>query len=427
MYSDLGYLFFLTETDEKQYLKAIDVASKLLPTGQVNLLKLSLSLKSLTPLVQAHLQIAKELLEQSESCTEEAFVQIGDEIICDLSLLGKTIHKRKHEIIDVELFSFDHIYPGSNNNSLTVVLYGQLGKKLFNDYHKKLVDQAEKGLVKYVVRNYVKTQSKKKVRLSGYGVEMHLKSTEYKSQDDSPRQADSHSRQSDESQLMENEVEGMNFAVLKERLPHLTHSLDRLRLDLLEKHDEIEPLKPWEFQELGMQAADRLAQIQGEEALSILQFTSQNFPSQAKTLLNIAVAEDFKEEMKHNTEVFARSLNLQPPDAALFLNGLFFDADTLDIFSLLESLRSESRVLEGLHKIGLSGKQSEPLLALDLSASSAKEFAIDIRDSAITWINDIENDAQYKRWPSSVLDLLRPTFPGMMRNVRKNMLNLVSI
>lgn len=65
------------------------------------------------------------------------------------------------------------------------------------------------------------------------------------------------------------------------------------------------------------------------------------------------------------------------------------------------------------------------LLALDLSSTGGKDFAIDIRDSSIIWINDLEKDAQYRRWPPSVMDLLRPTFPGMLRNVRKNLFNLV--
>jgi UDP-glucose:glycoprotein glucosyltransferase len=138
------------------------------------------------------------------------------------------------------------------------------------------------------------------------------------------------------------------------------------------------------------------------------------------------VSDDFKQEMKHNIAVLGRNLNLQPPDAALFVNGLFYDADTLDMATLLETLRSESRVLDGLHKIGMQGQTVNPLLALELSAS-AKEFAIDIRDSSILWINDLETDVQYKRWPSSLMDLLRPTFPGMMRNLRKNLYNLVLI
>lgn len=72
----------------------------------------------------------------------------------------------------------------------------------------------------------------------------------------------------------------------------------------------------------------------------------------------------------------------------------------------------------------IEGSIASELLALDLAVKSS-EFAIDIRDSAITWINDLEKDSQYRRWPASLMDLLRPTFPGMLRNVRKNLFNLV--
>jgi UDP-glucose:glycoprotein glucosyltransferase len=70
------------------------------------------------------------------------------------------------------------------------------------------------------------------------------------------------------------------------------------------------------------------------------------------------------------------------------------------------------------------------LLALDFSgsgSSSSPEYAIDIRDSAVMWVNDIENDKQYRRWSDSLLELLRPTFPGMLRSVRRNLYNLVSV
>lgn len=142
----------------------------------------------------------------------------------------------------------------------------------------------------------------------------------------------------------------MHF-VHRERHPSLAHSLDRLRSSLLEKTDEIAPLKAWEFQDLGLQAAERVAQIQGEEALQILQFTAQNFPTQAKSLLHVRVSDDFKKEMKHNTDVLGKELNFQPPDAALYVNGLYFDAETLDLNNLVETLRGELRVLSGLHKL----------------------------------------------------------------------------
>lgn len=147
---------------------------------------------------------------------------------------------------------------------------------------------------------------------------------------------------------------------------------------------------------------------------------------QAKTLLSVRVDQSFKDEMKHNIEVLGRNLNLQPPDGALFINGLFFDADTLDTESLLDTLRNEQRSMAALHNFGIQSSISKPLLALDLGAAN-KEFALDIRDSSILWVNDIEQDAVYKRWPSSVFELLRPTFPGMLRSVRKNLFNLVLI
>lgn len=234
----------------------------------------------------------------------------------------------------------------------------------------------------------------------------------------------------------------------RELHPELSAKLDRLKGYLTEKSDEITLLKAWEFQELGLQAAQRVAEIQGDEALQILQFTAQNFPTQAKSLLHQEVSDDFKREMKHNIDILGKFLNVQPPDAALFINGLYFDAESLDVNSLVETLRSELRVLEGLYKLSeytfgindsfdlemnsnflwktdIEGSIASELLALDLSTSSAKDFAIDVRDSAITWINDLEKDSQYRRWPSSVMDLLRPTFPGMLRNLRKNLFNLV--
>lgn len=88
---------------------------------------------------------------------------------------------------------------------------------------------------------------------------------------------------------------------------------------------------------------------------------------------------------------------------------------------------------------GVKQHQMAALLALDfvspstpssIGASSSvgsTEYALDIRDSAVMWVNDIENDKQYRRWSESLMELLRPTFPGMLRSVRKNIYNLVRI
>lgn len=78
------------------------------------------------------------------------------------------------------------------------------------------------------------------------------------------------------------------------------------------------------------------------------------------------------------------------------------------------------------------------LLSLDLSqngqgqgtssmmmSGASVEFAMDIRDSGILWANDLENDIQYKKWSNNYMELLRPTYPGVLRNIRRNLYNLV--
>lgn len=72
----------------------------------------------------------------------------------------------------------------------------------------------------------------------------------------------------------------------------------------------------------------------------------------------------------------------------------------------------------------MEGEALKTLLGLDTS-EGPQEYGIDIRDSAIMWMNNIETDKAYRKWPSSTGELLRPTYPGMLRSIRKNFHNLV--
>lgn len=203
--------------------------------------------------------------------------------------------------------------------------------------------------------------------------------------------------------------------------------MEKFKQHLQETSNEMAPLKVWQFQELSLQAAERVMSAPKDEALKVFTHIAQNFPLQAKGLVKTVVNSELKKEMRSNQDVFSSTLNLQPQDTALFINGLFHDVDLVDVYGILEVLRQELRTMEGLHSVGMGNKRLAALLALDfVDSSGAEEFAIDIRDSAINWINDIENDGKYSRWSGSLMDLLRPTFPGMMRQVRRNLFNLVS-
>jgi len=49
----------------------------------------------------------------------------------------------------------DHYYPSSRGRDVVVILYAQLGKRPFNDWHSLLIQQAELGRITYILRHYV--------------------------------------------------------------------------------------------------------------------------------------------------------------------------------------------------------------------------------------------------------------------------------
>lgn len=53
------------------------------------------------------------------------------------------------------LIKADHYYPGSRGRDVVVVLYGQLGTRLFNDWHSLLVQEVNAGHITYILRHHV--------------------------------------------------------------------------------------------------------------------------------------------------------------------------------------------------------------------------------------------------------------------------------
>ncbi|KAE8746395.1 hypothetical protein FOCC_FOCC006890 [Frankliniella occidentalis] len=415
-------------TDQQIYEKALAVGSRFISSSQSQLLKLALSLHIYAPKIEMYSQMAKEHGVVDKGCP--CAVLLNGRLICHPSQLEESIANELESTNKVpsESFRVDHHYPGSENRSLVAVLYGEIGTYEFAQFHKVLKTQASEGKLGYILRHYVKERPNRKLRLSGYGVELQMKSTEYKAQDDTEVKGGAEGDGSQEEKEDE-EIEGFNFNVLKSLYPDKIENLDKFRQGLIESSNEMAPLKAWQFQELSLQAAERIMSSSKDEALHVLTHIAQNFPLQARTLVRTVVNPELKKEMKQNQDLFSTSLNLQPQDTAIFVNGMFFDLDVVDVISLLEIIRQEQRLMQGLHTIGVSDKKMNALMSLDLSSGLGgnTEYGIDIRDSAVFWVNDIENDKAYKRWPSPLRDLLRPTFPGMLRSIRRNLFNLVII
>lgn len=61
---------------------------------------------------------------------------------------------------DEEIYSFDHVYPGSENNTITVVLYSEIGTKEFKEFHEyiKKAVASDSGKIKYVSRHFIRVR-----------------------------------------------------------------------------------------------------------------------------------------------------------------------------------------------------------------------------------------------------------------------------
>ncbi|XP_011860081.1 PREDICTED: UDP-glucose:glycoprotein glucosyltransferase isoform X1 [Vollenhovia emeryi] len=410
-------------TQRESYDMILELAERYLSESEMAVFKLGLSLRIYSARVEMFSQMAVNKNVSSYGC--DNVVNIGATFTCSPEDVDKLLEQDTWETVDT--YDVDHRYLSTPESDKVVILYGQIGTPTFSDFHEKLKNIAETKGINYILRHYVKERDDKKLRLSGYGVELQMKSTEYKATDDSDIK-DNTGKNSEVANDGMEEIEGINFMTLKKLHPDQQAELDKIQTYLLETSHEIGAFKVWQFQELSHQAAERIMKSPSAEALNILTDISQNFPMQAKSLIRTKVNNDMKKEMKLNQEIFMASLNIQPTDTALFINGLFFDLEAIDVLTLLESLRSELRVMEALHKIGFSNRKMSKLLALDLSGGmDSQNFAMDIRDSAVNWINDIENDPRYSNWSPSLTELLRPTFPGMLRNIRRNLYNLVLI
>lgn len=146
----------------KTYKSAILAAEKLIGSIQLPLLKLALSMHTMSPRVQAHFQIAHEVIEHGD-CKTNAFVTIGNRVACNMDELEKGLLKIKNSQSNgddnethEDIYSFDHIYPSSENNTITTVLYSDIGSKEFKTFHSYLRKQAENGIIKYVVRHFIR-------------------------------------------------------------------------------------------------------------------------------------------------------------------------------------------------------------------------------------------------------------------------------
>ncbi|RIB10779.1 Glycosyltransferase Family 24 protein [Gigaspora rosea] len=306
-----------------------------------------------------------------------------------------------------KLLPFDHILQYDEVTPIAI-LYANLYSPDFVTFHKLLSDLAKNGVLNYVLRYRPPREKRDMLYLSGYGVELALKNTDYIVLDDR-----------DDVNVNEND----NQEPIFQERSSTDHLFDQ-------QISEIKPLKFGEITDLGLKAAQFV--LEAQNPLLALSQLSQDFPKYSGPISQITLNSTWEAEIQLNQQYIT---DLEKN--SIWINGLNLDSHTVDPFSLLKTLRRERQIMLSLKSLGLNLQRAVELLASPIiseSKSSQDLFrgVFDVRDKSdekhvIVWLNDLEKENRYAHWPHRIYELLRPVYPGQMRYIRRNLFSVLFV
>ncbi|KAL1311062.1 hypothetical protein AAFC00_001271 [Neodothiora populina] len=388
--ADLYDLFLHTLQDDGHIADAVSLSS----------FQFALSIHSTAPRIEAHYQFYNTSvlpsIQNGEGDGCESWMHFNGRQYCTPDLAATSGAAVKEG--DLSDLPFDRIL-GDSASKTPSILYADLMSPQFRRFHQTVSATAKAGKTSYRVR-YKPSSAAPRLPLSvsGYGVELALKRTDYIVIDD---------RQSENDEATEETV--APEATLKD-----TEVAD------------LKPLSASELRGLDLKAASFV--MASADPLDTLHRLVQDFPkhSQAMAANNISV--DFKKEHSSNRDIF-----LPPGFNILWINGVQVLARDFDAYFVLELLRKERKLIGSAGELGLSGNEAIQLLShpsIAQEASQQEPQRYNWQDeleggNVIMWLNDIEHDKRYAEWTSVVRAFLQRTFPGQLPPVRKEAHTLI--
>jgi len=250
-----------------------------LSEAKIKMMMFSMSLRFYSPKIQSALSIpsstgdiscASYLLTDGPSCT------------LDNVLTGQP-----------ELISSDLVL---RNASKMIILVGNPEQQNFRELLDELLGTDYGIAIRWSLGQHLdEHDDSDKTPLSGYGVELRMKSTEYKASDDSEKK-------DEEDEVEIERAAGFNFAKLKQRFPELQKEIKQFAKYVSDTSAEIQPMKAWQMGDLSLQAAQETynshKESNGEKTFETLSIISGNFPQQAKRLSRVQVEKKLPKKSK---------------------------------------------------------------------------------------------------------------------------------
>ena len=369
----------VNSTDEAQYTFALAFGEEFLHKDQKSLLQLFLSSRAFSPAVEMQRSLA---VEDGAIFSDEkqhyCFARVCEKSFESVSELRSFLEGRKSSHCKrAHVIARDRAF-GETSGDIEVVLYGSMGDASFQEFHQFL--KKTKQPVKYFVRHFY-PQFERRVRLSGFGVEMHVKSTEYKVVDD------------DEAGSKAGDGEA---------------------------GDVLEPVPKNEVRSLGMGIAQTIAN--SDDPLESLEKLSQNFPTECHLYRKKKIDKSFLRKVQENQE------KVRAGHTAILINGRHVNVENVNFFDLLNILSDEVKMSIALSNIdGMKAKTARSLVIRNTAKNQQLQAYYDLRSKHLRYMNDVEKDPMTSRWPPSLRALLRQQWPGTPYYVRRNVFTVVTV
>jgi UDP-glucose:glycoprotein glucosyltransferase len=250
-------------------------------------------------------------------------------------------------------------------------LYADITSPEFPRFHHALSSAARSGKQAYRVRYRRPAGERPRLPISGYGVELALKRTDYIVIDD------------------------------REAAPSPEDTKQQAVLSTDDEFADLKPLSTSELASLSIKAADFI--LESDDPLDTLVRLSQDLPKFSTSLASHEVSESFLQEHRVNRK------RLGPAGAnALWINGFQLDERQVEPFGLLDTLRKDRQLVSTVQQFGVKGLEAIGFLekAFTQRGQGPDRERFDWRDAreegkAILWLNDIETDAAYERFPET--------------------------
>ncbi|WVF72342.1 hypothetical protein IAT40_007156 [Kwoniella sp. CBS 6097] len=429
-----------TTSPENILSSTLDLISSysLLPNpSSLSTFNLALSLHTAVPKIEAEYSWYEDTLRSQEvtlgvtGC--EGWVEWRGKGFCDVDELKRdmelTIEDGQHSDARPVSLPFDHVYTTSTSASTSpqAILYytptSSSSSALLNYLGQHTSAYPE---FSYIIRylpppllseTAADKEDVRKTPLSGWGVEMALKKTDYLVVDDRASTSSSSGSSSGEAQkVMKGDTRDKNVSsVFRDVLGHDPWS------------DLATPLTNTEVKDLGLKAATLI--MSSDNPLEALTHLSQDFPKYSAALARqVEVPDDIRAKGR---TIWQRGKG----DAGIWINGKAMAE--LNGYSLLKNVRSERDLVLALTSLGLTPKQavdliSDPVIGEAQVEDAPGEGVLDASDridggDVIVYWNDIEKDKRYKNWPDLVTGYMRQLYPGQFHTIRRNTWNLVFV